>query len=72
LGLMIVTLFWAFGRLLLQLVRRGGMPFVFFTSVALVELVRAFVESEMMRPFVLAHMLIWIGAIYVSKYPLRS
>ncbi len=70
LGLTIFTLFWAVVRLTRQMVHRGGMPFLFFPTVAVVELVRSYVESELMRPFVLAHMLIWIGAVYVSRYPL--
>lgn len=70
LGLTIFTLLWAGMRLVRQMVLRGGMPFLFFPTVAVVELTRAYVESELMRPFVLAHMLIWIGAVYVSKYPL--
>ncbi len=71
LACMITTLVWAYARLFRQLLHRGGMPFLFFPTVACVELIRAFVESELMRPFVLAHMLIWIGAIYVSKHPLK-
>ncbi len=70
LGLTTLTLGWALLRHFLQLLRRGGMPFVFFSTIGIIELIRAFVESELMRPFVLAHMLIWIGAIYVSKHPL--
>ncbi|SDF18064.1 O-antigen ligase family protein [Limimaricola pyoseonensis] len=70
-GLTVLMLVWAVGRLLAQLVRRGGMPFVFLMVVTMVELIRAMVESELTRPFVLAHMLIWIGAVYASKHPLK-
>ncbi|WP_162197187.1 O-antigen ligase family protein [Loktanella sp. S4079] len=72
LALAIFVLCWAFVRLIAQLLRRGGMPFVFFTCVAVVELARSMVESELMRPFILGQMLIWIGTIYVSRYPLRQ
>ena len=70
--LTILTLVWAMIRMFAQLVVRGGMPFIFFPTVGCVELIRAFVESEMTRPFVLAHMLLWIGAIYVARFPLKS
>ncbi|OED47344.1 hypothetical protein AB838_16130 [Rhodobacteraceae bacterium (ex Bugula neritina AB1)] len=66
------TLVWAFGRLAAQLLQHGGMPFIFFLAVAGVELIRAMVESELMRPFVLAHMLIWIGACFLSKHRQNS
>lgn len=66
--LTVFMLIWALARLVVQLLRRGGMPFIFFLTVAMVELVRAMVESELMRPFVLAHMLIWIGACYLAKH----
>lgn len=68
--LMIITLVWTYTRLFWQLIRRGGLPFMFFPCAGVVELVRAFVESELMRPFILAHAVIWIGAIYASKYSL--
>lgn len=67
---MVFTVLWAFQRLIRQLVRRGGMPFIFFLTVACVELIRAMVESELMRPFVLSHMLIWVGACFLTKYRL--
>ena len=70
LGLTLLTLVWTVLRLLLQMFRRGGMPFVFFATVAGVELVRAGVESGLMRSFILGNMLMWVGAIYVSRYPL--
>ena len=68
--LTLVTLVWTVVRLLAQMFQRGGMPFVFFVTIGIVELVRAGVESELMRPFVLSNMLMWIGAIYMSRYPL--
>lgn len=72
LGLTVFMLVWALARLAAQLLRRGGMPFIFFLTVAMVELIRAMVESELMRPFVLAHMLIWIGACYLAKHRFGS
>ncbi|MCL3881741.1 O-antigen ligase family protein [Marivita sp. GX14005] len=64
----IVTIVWAGVRLVGQLVQRGGLPFIFFLTIASIELIRAFVESELMRPFVLAHMLIWMGSCFLSKH----
>ena len=71
-GLMALTLAWTFSQHLGQLLVRGGMPLILFPTIACVEFIRAFVESEMIRPFILAHMVMWIGAIYVAKYPLKS
>lgn len=72
LGLTIFTVLWAFSCQLIQLAVRGGMPFIFFPTVASVELVRSFVESSLMKPFLMANMLIWIGAIFLIKYPIGS
>lgn len=71
LALTLLTIVWTMSRLLRQMFWRGGMPFVFFATVAVVELTRAGVESELMRAFILGNMLMWVGAIYVSRYPFR-
>ncbi|NDW01730.1 O-antigen ligase [Salipiger sp. PrR002] len=67
LGCILVTLAWALTHLAFLVFRRGGMPFVFLLTGALVQTVRTMVESDLMRPFVLANMLIWIGACYAIK-----
>lgn len=68
LGCILVTLAWAFVRLLTLALRYGSMPYIFFLTSAIVEIIRAYVESELMRPFVLAHALIWIGSCYMTKH----
>ncbi|ANT63389.1 hypothetical protein AYJ57_23175 (plasmid) [Salipiger sp. CCB-MM3] len=67
LGCILVTLAWALSHLAFLVLRRGGMPFVFLLTGALVQTIRTMVESDLMRPFVLANMLIWIGACYAIK-----
>lgn len=62
---------WSIVRIITLVFRHGGMPFIFFLTVVVVETIRAMVESEMMKPLLLANILIWIGAIYASKYPGR-
>jgi exopolysaccharide production protein ExoQ len=72
LGLTLVTLGWTYFGQFRQMMLRGGMPFVFFPTVAMVELIRSFVESALMKPFQIANMLIFIGVILTVKYPFRQ
>jgi exopolysaccharide production protein ExoQ len=71
LGLTLFTLLWATYQIFAQLLVRGGMPFIFFPTVAMVGLIRGFVESSLMGPLIMANMLLWIGAVYAKRYPLR-
>ncbi|MCA0997320.1 O-antigen ligase family protein [Alloyangia pacifica] len=68
LACLVVPLAWALSHLVLLVFRRGGMPLVFLLTSALVQTIRTMVESDLMRPFVLANMLIWIGACYAIKH----
>lgn len=68
--LTLLTLIWTYLGQFKQLLLRGGMPFVFFPTIAMVELIRSFVESALMKPFQIANMLIFIGIILTVKYPL--
>lgn len=63
-----VSLAWALSLIMALVFQRGGMPFIFFATIALVQVTRTMVESDLMRPFVLANMLIWIAACYAVKF----
>ncbi|MBB5721272.1 exopolysaccharide production protein ExoQ [Loktanella ponticola] len=70
LALTLFTLVWIYLGQFKQLLLRGGLPFVFFPTIAVVELIRSFVESSLMKPFQIANVLIFIGVILTVKYPL--
>jgi len=67
--LTLFTLVWIYFGHFKQLLLRGGLPFVFFPTIGMVELIRSFVESALMKPFQIANMLIFIGVILTVKYP---
>lgn len=60
-----LTLLWAVLVIVVGTLRRGGMPYVFFTAIALVVTARSFTEADLLKPFVLLHMLVWIGALSI-------
>lgn len=66
-GLAMLMLLWAFRRLIGATLSEGGPLNLFFLSFSLLVLIRTWVEADLLKPFVLLHMLIWIGALLVEK-----
>ena len=63
LGIAVLALLWgvfAIGRWVLT---EGSIPSVYFASHMMVVLVRTMTEADFLRPFVLFHMVFWIGAL---------
>ncbi|MFD2739998.1 O-antigen ligase family protein [Sulfitobacter aestuarii] len=67
LTLAVVATLWAQGKLVAGAWRLATMPFVFFLAQSVAVLARTVTESDFLRPFVLFHMLFWIGALIVLK-----
>ncbi|WP_176473792.1 O-antigen ligase family protein [Actibacterium ureilyticum] len=63
LSLAVFSMLWAMGWILRGVFVLGGLPHVFFFTQSLAVMVRTFTESDFYRPFVLFHMLFWIGAL---------
>lgn len=63
LGIAVFSMLWAAGWILRGAFILGGLPHVFFFSQSLAVMVRTMTESDFYRPFVLFHMLFWIGAL---------
>ncbi|MEL6640304.1 MAG: O-antigen ligase family protein [Pseudomonadota bacterium] len=47
------------------------MPVIFFLAQSVAVLARTFTESDFLRPFVLFHMVFWIGAFLILKEEMR-
>lgn len=67
LGLALLALAWATLRIVVAALARGGMPRIFFFAIMVICIIRSFVESDLLRPFVLLPMLSWIGALLTVK-----
>lgn len=67
LGLAIMAMIWAFGWIVRGALAGGSMPRVFFLSQSMAVLVNTTTESEFFKPFVLFHMLFWIGALLAVR-----
>lgn len=63
LGLAMIAMLWAAGWILRGAFVLGGLPHVMFFTQSLAVTVRTMTESDFLRPFVLFHMLFWIGAL---------
>lgn len=63
LGIAVFSMLWAAGWILRGAFVLGGLPHVFFMTQGLAVMVRTMTESDFYRPFVLFHMLFWIGAL---------
>ncbi|MEM6549708.1 MAG: O-antigen ligase family protein [Pseudomonadota bacterium] len=63
----VTALSWAAFKILRGLLGFGGMPMVFFATILMIVFARSFVESDLFRQFVLTHMLVWMGALFVVK-----
>lgn len=67
LGLAIASALWALWWVVRGALVVGDMPQIYFFAHSLTVLVRTFTESDFLRPFVLYHMLFWIGALLVIR-----
>ncbi|WP_281826328.1 O-antigen ligase family protein [Jannaschia rubra] len=63
LALAVMGTLWAVVILTRATVRLGTMPLIYFFTHMLVVLVRSFTEADFLRPFVIFHMIFWIGAL---------
>ncbi|MCL6285288.1 O-antigen ligase family protein [Ruegeria sp. 2012CJ41-6] len=67
LGLAILSTLWAFGWLIRGAFSLASMSQIYFFSQSLAVIARMFTESGFLAPFVIFHMLFWIGALSASK-----
>lgn len=65
------ALVWALGIVLRGAFRFGSMPYIFFLAQSAAVLARTTTESDFFRPFVLFHMLFWIGAFIILKEEMK-
>lgn len=70
--LAVTAIIWAWGIIIRGAFRFATIPFIFFFAQSGAVLARTFTESDFLRPFVLFHMLFWIGALIVLKEELRA
>lgn len=71
LALVIPALIWATVRLTRATMAFGTMPQIFFLCVLAAVLVRSMTEAELLKPFVIFDMTVWIGALS-SEMALRA
>jgi exopolysaccharide production protein ExoQ len=62
-ALIVPAILWAVYWLMRGALSLGTLPMIYFLSTASAVLVRSLTEADFYRPFVLFHMLIWIGAL---------
>ena len=67
LGFMVAAILWAMHRVTRGVLVIATMPMIYFFTHALTVLSRTLTESDFLQPFVLTHMILWIGAISVGK-----
>lgn len=73
LSLAVFSMLWAMMWILRGVFVLGGLAHVFFFTQSLAVMVRTMTESDFYRPFVLFHMLFWIGALAaISELKLRK
>lgn len=58
-----MAVLWAVSWVIRGAVTLGTLPQIYFLCHALAVVVRTFTEADLLRPFVLFHMLLWIGAL---------
>ncbi len=63
LGMTLVAMLWAFGWTLRGALTLGTMPAIFFLCQSVAVTIRIFAEADFYKPFILFHMLLWIGAL---------
>ncbi len=67
LGMTLVAMVWALGWTLRGALTLGTIPAIFFLCQAAAVTIRIFAEADFYKPFVLFHMLLWIGALTVMR-----
>ncbi len=67
LGLVILAALWAIGWIVRGAIEVATMPQIFVFSQALGVLIRTTTEADFLQPFVIFHMLFWIGALSVLR-----
>ncbi len=66
------ALIWALGIVIRGAFRFGALPYVFFLAQTAAVIARTTTESDFFRPFVLFHMLFWIGAFIILKEEMKA
>ncbi|WP_254695222.1 O-antigen ligase [Leisingera sp. NJS201] len=67
LGLVILSALWALARVFRGALGAAAMPQIYFLSQSLAVLVRTATEADFFLPFIIFHMLFWIGALSALK-----
>lgn len=67
LSLAIVALAWGIFQVVRGAVLVGALPLIYFLTQTLTVLVRTSTEADFLKPFVLFHMIFWIGAISATR-----
>lgn len=67
LGLVVPAMLWGIWMIGRWALSEGSMPSLFFMSHMMVVLVRTMTEADFLKPFVLFHMVFWIGAIAAAR-----
>lgn len=67
LGLAAVALVWGIVKITRGAVILGTLPMIYFFSHMLVVVVRTLTESDFLKPFVLFHMVFWMGALIAQQ-----
>jgi len=66
-AMVIVSIIWAWGWIIRGAVVVATMPQICFFSQSLAVFVRTFTEADFLAPFVIFHMIFWIGALSTLK-----
>lgn len=72
LGLVILSALWAFSQILRGALAVAAMPQIYFLSQSLAVLARTSTEADFFLPFIIFHMLFWIGALSALKISLEG
>lgn len=67
LGLVVISILWAAGWVTYGAVSIGTAPQIFFLTQSAAVLVRIMTEADFFYPFIIFHMLFWIGALSTLK-----
>ena len=67
LGMTVLALTWALGWTLRGAMTLGTMPAIFFLSQSAAVTTRIFAEADFYKPFILFHMLLWIGGLSIMR-----
>ena len=67
LGMTLLAMVWALGWTVRGALTLGTMPAIFFLCQSAAVTIRIFAEADFYKPFVLFHMLLWIGALGLMR-----